>query len=386
MFRSEGNEWRAHYCNDPHQALKLLDKEQFDIIFSDIRMPSMNGIELLTQVKIRHPDVARIVLSGYADRSILLKSTMVCHQYLSKPCDIGQIVATVSQVCAMQNLVRDPDLRILVSGIGNLPSLPALYLEILDEISSDDGSIHGAGKIIAKDVNMSAKILQLVNSSFFGFPRKIDSILEAVNFLGFDLIRSLVLGDKIFACFDSGPSMIADIEKIWSASIRSSHLANQLAREAGLDDAGCSATLLAGMLQDIGISILASNRPEKYSSITQNIDDEDKPRWQREQAVFGHSHAEVGAYLLALWGFPVEIVNTVNFHHRPSSAPEPDQFTALSAVYIANLLLAESAIPLAEYEIPDYDYLNSIGALDYYSEWKKSFQEGKATTESGQPK
>jgi HD-like signal output (HDOD) protein len=242
-------------------------------------------------------------------------------------------------------------------------------------MSAKDGSIHRVGEIITGDISMSAKILQIVNSSFFGMPRKIDSISEAVSYLGFDLIRSLVLGNKIFSSFSSDNIAGLSMQRIWQSGNKVSLVAKKLAGECELNVQSYSASVLAGMLQNLGILVMANGLPDKYRQVIALDPQEFGSLCSRERAIFGHSHAEVGAFLLTLWGLPVEIVDAVAFHHNPSASSAAETLNSLAVVYIANLLVAESNFCFGETENTDYDYLDKIGVTEKFVLWRKRYSE-----------
>jgi len=180
MLRGMRNEWEMEFAASGHEALGILAGRQFDVIVTDMRMPGMDGCQLLNHVKKLHPQVVRIVLSGQSDNDMIMKSVGPAHQFLSKPCDAEILKTTVARVCSMWNLLDDEALIKVVSGIESLPSLPQLYSEVVDEVNSAEGSLNRVGEIISKDSGMSAKILQLVNSAFFGLPRQVTSPVRAV--------------------------------------------------------------------------------------------------------------------------------------------------------------------------------------------------------------
>ena len=201
MLRGMRNEWEMEFATSGHDALKILDGKRFNVIVTDMRMPGMDGCQLLNHVKELHPQVVRIVLSGHSDKDMVLKSIGPVHQFLSKPCDAETIKTTVARVCSMRDIMEDEALIKVVSGVESLPSLPELYSEVVDEVNSAEGSLNRVGEIISRDSGMSAKILQLVNSAFFGLPRHITSPVRAVQLLGLETVKALVLTVKIFSMF-----------------------------------------------------------------------------------------------------------------------------------------------------------------------------------------
>ncbi|MBU2453622.1 MAG: HDOD domain-containing protein, partial [Proteobacteria bacterium] len=191
--------WDMEFSEGAVNALELLEKQSFDVIVSDMRMPQMDGATLLKIVQEKYPTMVRIVLSGYSDQEMTMKSVKSAHQYLSKPCDKKVLITAITRACSLQDLLNKKPLQHLLGGIESMPSIPALYAQIMEELRSAEASTASVGKIIAKDMGMTAKVLQLVNSSFFGIPRHISNVTEAVVMLGMDVVKSLVLGIEVFS-------------------------------------------------------------------------------------------------------------------------------------------------------------------------------------------
>src|SRR5205823_2460457 len=171
----------------------------FDVILTDIRVPGMNGIDLLARTQELYPGVVRIVLSGQSDRDLMLKSAFNAHQYLSKPCDAAALTATIARAVALKATFTDKSLQALVSGAGTLPSIPSLYDELMRRLQDPDCCAQDMADIIARDAAMTAKILQLANSAFFGIPRRIADPKDAVLYLGLDTVKSLALNVGVFS-------------------------------------------------------------------------------------------------------------------------------------------------------------------------------------------
>src|SRR5260221_7430114 len=320
------------------KALEVMSQSPMDVVVSDMRMPGMNGAELLGEVMKRHPKTVRLILSGHADQDLILKCVGATHQYLSKPCDPYTLKAAVLRALALQNSVHDEKLQQLISQLDRLPSIPSLYTEILEKLQDAEVATDAIGGIIAKDMGMTAKILKLVNSSFFGLRRQISSAAEAVAYIGIDSIKSLVLSFNLFSQFEKAKLGEFSIERLWSHSQATAAAAKQIARLEAAEQRIVDEAFVAGLLHDTGKLVLASSRPEQYEKVlhvqqAQNLDSS-----AAEEQTFGANHAEVGGYLLSLWGLPVSVVEAIAFHHGPSRSPNK-AFSPLTAVHAANLLV-----------------------------------------------
>jgi HD-like signal output (HDOD) protein len=370
MLRGMRNEWEMAFASSGHEALKILAGGQFDVLVTDMRMPGMDGCQLLEQVKGLYPQIIRIVLSGHSDMGMVLKSVGPAHQFLSKPCDPETLKATVARVCSIQNLLEDDALIKVVSGIETLPSLPELYSEVVEELKSTNSSLNRIGEIISKDSGMSAKILQLVNSAFFGLPRQITSAVKAVQFLGLDTVKALVLTVKVFSMFSRSNLAECSLDALWRHSFGTGLCARAMAIEDGWEQESIDETFTAGLLHDIGKLILLENFPAECRKIY--MEKGHIPHLHdAEYVIFGTTHAHVGAYLLGIWGLSEQIVKTVAYHHSPSLCPDPSP-KALAAVYVANIFNSDGTCGLETEPVPelDTDYLERQGIADRVSSWR----------------
>ncbi len=370
MLRSMRHEWQMHFALSGAEALTILAAQSIDVIVSDIRMPGMDGAQLLHEVKQQYPHIVRIILSGYAEKALIMKSVGAAHQYLAKPCDAETLKATVSLACAMRNLLADEKLRRLVSQMHTVPSLPALYAELVEELNVADSSLKKIGAIIKQDIGMTVKILQLVNSAFFGLRRRISDVTEAVNLLGLDTITSLALAAGVFSQFESQSSSPYTIIDLWRHSSTVGTIAKRIATEefpAATQDA-----FTAGLLHDIGEVVLAANLPQQFAAVQELVAHENKSELEAEKQIFEATHPDVGAYLLGLWGLPNPVVEAVAFHHAPG-ASLTDSFTALTAVHVAESLSHERGNSSAPLQHPyDVEYLTKLSLLEKLPTWQES--------------
>lgn len=373
MLRPMHQEWEMAFAPNGMEAIAILSREPIDVVVSDMRMPGMDGAELLNEVKTKFPQVVRIVLSGHSEQEAIFRSIGPAHQYLTKPCDPEVLKSTISRACSVRDVLADYRLRQLVSQVGSLPSLPGLYIELLNELKSENVSMNKVGSIIAKDIGMTAKILQLVNSAFFGLPRHVAAPSEAVAFLGIDTIKSLVLSLHVFTTFDQSKIKFFSIEKLLAHSVATGKLVGNLASEEKLDKVTKEQAVMAGFLHDAGQLVLASSLPKKYALIAESMRDNKLTLHDAEYECFGATHAEVGAMLLGLWGLPTPIVEAVAFHHSPSKSAEK-KLTPLTLVHIADCLMNELCEAGSEGETAgslDMDYLAALGIADKLPCWKE---------------
>lgn len=370
MLRGQRKVWEMEFANGGTAALERMEAQPFDVVVSDMRMPGIDGAELLTRVSELYPHTVRLVLSGQSEHEKIFRAVGPAHQFMSKPCDPEVLVQTIQRACGLQSQLHDQALIQLISQIDTLPSLPSIYRDLVHELESDDASLDRVADMIGSDMGMTAKVLQLVNSSFFGLPQHVSCPKHAVSMLGLNVIRPLALSAHAFSEYEvpdlDGFSLNSSIEHCLAVATAARSIAEAETQDAHtINDA-----FIAGMMHDIGKLILSSKLTEKFAEALQLAKSETLSLPEAEFKVFGTSHAQVGAHLLGLWGLPNPIVEAVAFHHNPSESTN-EGFTPLTAVHAANVL-QHNQFPADETPVrPNWDdnYLNHIGFSDRTEAW-----------------
>lgn len=371
MLDSMTDEWEMSFANSGQEALDLLAKEPFDVIVSDMRMPGMTGVELLNEVRRRHPEVVRLALSGQSSKESVLHSVGPIHQYLPKPCDEETLKSTLVRLCAVRNLLAVDPLQPLLAQLEYLPSLPSLYERLMRECRAQDGSLQEVGRIISQDMGMSAKLLQLVNSAFFGMPRHIASPAQAVVALGMETVRALALTVCVFSQFEEAAISEFGLRPLWRHSAAAGFLAKRIATAEGMEAKAADHALMAGLLHDTGKLVFAAMLPEQYRGALELAAREKTGVFEAERRQIGASHAEVGAYLLGLWGFPYAVIEAVAYHHCPVQVPV-QQFSVLTAVHVAEGLSHEPGARDGDAASRiDRSYLEGLGVAERLAGWRE---------------
>ncbi len=337
LLRRRRRQWKMSFALGGAEALSRLAEERFDVVVSDMRMPHIDGVAVLTEVHKRYPETARIVLSGFSDQEMALRATSVAHQFLSKPCEGETLANVIQRACDLQDLIDDEAIRKIVGNIDALPVLPRIYTELTYALSGEESNTKKVASILQQDMAVCAKVLQMVNSSFFRLARKVTSIEEAVTYLGIETVKSLTLATKVF---DSSTANIQvsglSIPALQEHALHVAAISKYIAPKGKQEDA-----FTAGMLHDIGLLILAVGLPRQLEDAMSRAHHEERPLYLVEYELFGTSHAEIGAYLLGLWGLPYPVVEAVAHHHWPQRVPQ-QEYDLLAAVHTAHLLTRET--------------------------------------------
>jgi putative nucleotidyltransferase with HDIG domain len=356
------SEWDMVFVDSGAKALSLMARQPFNIVVTDMRMPEMTGAQLLVEVMKRYPATVRIILSAYAEQDMLLKCVGATHQYLAKPLELATLKGAIGKVAHIRSRLPSEQIQHSLIREDFLPSIPAVYLQIIEALQTPNCEIQQIGELVGSDPALTAKLLQLANSAFVGFAREVSSAEEAVMLLGIGAARSLALSAPIFSSFQARPLDGCSLEEVWNHSLSVGHRAKEIARMEGASEEVLEQTFTAGVLHDVGKVLLAENATLHYSEIMARAHESGRPLFEIEREVFQVTHAQVGAYLLDLWGLPAPLVEAIALHHTPSEALEP-AFGPLAAVHVANALEQIEGTPgqmLAPNSI-DTDYLRKLG-------------------------
>ena len=276
----------------------------------------------------------------------------------------------IERACHLKALLHDDSIRRTVGALGELPALPRTYHALTLALADSNISLQKIALIVEVDVGITAKILQLVNSAFFGMARSITNIQNAVNYLGISTLKSLVLSVEVFRVFaPKGPLQGFSLEDLQRHARLTAYIAARLPLPNHLVDIA----MVAGMLHDVGKLIMAWKLPERFRKLLAEGAEQQCPLYKVEEREYGFSHAEIGAYLLGLWGLPYAVVEAVALHHAPDRVPHQN-FDAASAVYIANLLAQEldssSPLPGENGLQSNPEYLVSLGVQKDIPNWR----------------
>ncbi len=380
MLRSMRGEWEMEFLDSGAKALLRMWQCPFDAIVSDMHMPNMNGADLLNEVMMHFPQTVRLVLSGHADQDLILKCVGATHQYLSKPCDAEMLKSIIQRASSVESSLHNERIQKLVARMDRLPTIPTLYTQILESVRNPYTTIEEVGDIIGRDIGMTTKILKLVNSGFFGLGWKISSPAEAANYLGLDLIRSLVLSVNAFSQFDSMPIESFSLESLLNHSLQTAAAAKTIALEETADRSLADQSFIAGMLHDVGKIVLAANFPKECATAFQFAARGGVTFAAAEKEIFGADHASIGGYLLGLWGLPPPVVEAIAFHHHPNLNSKKT-FTPLAAVHVANVFVHDQASQPCAFRVSPIDgnYLEELSLSDHIDSWRAAAQNPLST-------
>jgi HD-like signal output (HDOD) protein len=216
-----------------------------------------------------------------------------------------------------------------VRRIKNLPTVPGIVAKISRIVENPETSVAEVGRLIAQDQVLSAKVLRMANSAFFGMSRKISSISQALVILGFEVVKGLVLTSSVFDMIQKS------MAGLWEHSIGCAAASGVIAAHLGRDDA--EEVLVAGLLHDLGKVVLALNLPAEMRLVQEKVEADDVCFYEAEAQVLDFDHAEIGQWLAEHWNLPESIAEPMRLHHRPEKAVLKPEWTAI--VHMADIIV-----------------------------------------------
>jgi HD-like signal output (HDOD) protein len=374
-LRRHRDTWQMEFVTSAQDAIRILDEQPFDVVVSDMRMPGMDGAQLLSHVQIHNPNVIRFMLSGQSDQECIQQAVTRTHQYFTKPCDPESLLQAISRSCDLRDRLMNPSLRAAVARMTSLPSLPQVYHQLMEEFESREPCVRRVGELIEQDVAMTARLLQLINSSYFGFAHTIERPAQAAALLGINTLRPIVLSAAIFSQFEARDDSLFSLEDFSHHSTAVGQAAQRLAAHHKMPRHMVCDTQMAGFVHDVGKLLLATHMTSHYEDMLRKLPSCDGTQVDLELELLGTTHADVGAHLLGLWGLPEPIVEAAIYHHAPRECP-CEHFSPLTAIHIADVLVHQQAHDnLAPRVALDVDYLTRVGIIDELSAWERIVDE-----------
>jgi HD-like signal output (HDOD) protein/CheY-like chemotaxis protein len=300
--------WDLHFADSGKAALALIDRvPRVDVVVTDMRMPQMDGADLLMRIRACSPTTTRIILSGQSDHEAVYRAIGPAHQYLAKPCDVDTLVDVIARLGAGPCTSVQEPVRTFIGQVDRLPPQPEVFVRLTAELASPNSDIGTIGEIVAADVALTTEMLRMVNSAFFGVYGEVDSIERAVSLLGMDVVRGLVLGSRLFEPIVEMEPWL-DLRALATRSRSIAFAARGLALRAGATHATAGGAFLAGMVSEVGLLVFARIADVVADDLARLNNECDIAA---ELATFGGNRFCVGSTLLRLWGFSPAIVEAV---------------------------------------------------------------------------
>jgi len=372
MLYQMRRQWKMEFVTAASDALKVMEHTHYDVIVSDLRMPGMDGIELLEKVRIKYPDTIRFMLSGYAEQIAQGRAAKCVHQYLSKPSSADYLKKMISRAVDLKGRLKSKEVTKIVSSLRSLPVMPNVYQEVIDVLGKPECSSRQVGKIIARDIGMSSKILQVVNSAFYGRSGNIAEPIHAVVYLGLKTVEALMLTQGIFSKLPDETAERFFVSALQEHCVRVGALARAICLSEEMTEDQAEIASMAGILHEAGKMILITKFPDEYERAISISRQKQIPLYEVERDIIGVTHAELGGCLLDLWGLPNMMIESATFHHEPWFCSD-NEFSIVSAVYAANVIDHQLCCSRGDgwFENVNSEYLEQLGIAGRWMKWER---------------
>ena len=343
-FRAEAPTFELFSCASPEIALDLLQQRTFQCVVADFGEDAKRCTEFLHRVSEQVPEVIRFaLLAAPEEGAMTLPEIETANQTLSESVPADDLFSALNSAMEIAaRSIQAPELNRLLSGFSKLPSAPTLYFDLKELLDDPDSDNRQVAALVSTDPVVSARILRLANSAFYGLPRTVTEVHEAVTYLGTGMISALVLTIHIYQQL---PIPGFNIEALWKHGMAISALARQTARQIGCRGQEIGAAGTAGLLHDMGQLVFLYNLPERYVPLFRQAGDDERRLVELEREAFGVDHAELCAHLISLWGLPENVVEAVAGHHQPLDAGSGVVASPAEALRIAEWMMHTALNP-----------------------------------------
>ncbi len=365
LAKGLNDQWETTFVGSGAEALTTTKQKKYDVVISQMTLPDMVAVRLFKEVAQSNPGSVRIILTQDMSRQAALQAASCVHQCISLPCDPEDLRKTIENSLGLHRKLNNPELQARIASIKALPSPPELYTKLVAELQKDEASISKISKMIKQDIAISTKLIQLINSAFFGLRNTVDNTQQAITMLGLETVRSLVLTAGMFDQFVDPGLPGLSIKSVYDRSLEVGASARLIANSLGLRKRQIEDSLMAGMLHEVGLLILANHFPDELKQAFSMVSDGSISLRDAVQKVLGVSDSEIGAHLLSMWGLPDSILEAVALHCQPSLCPCP-MMNALTTVHIAYALRHDESnrITKDKASAVDLEYLRILELSD----------------------
>ncbi|BCJ49554.1 signal transduction protein [Actinoplanes sp. NBRC 14428] len=323
-LRGRRAEWDMEFATSGALALELLARTPFDVVVSDMRMPGMDGAELLAETSRAHPHAARVVLSGHIEPEAIVEVAMAGHRFLIKPSDAESVTAVIEQLLVHTSASHARAARRLAGAVQSVPVLPG-HAEHVAGLRAPDTGLETAVRAATGDIGLAAKLLQLSTSRFFGGRPRNSSVESIVHAMGAPMVQAVAAAGERLAPAGWHPGAGPLLEAAWRHAMATARLVERVASPANRPHAQAAA-----LLQDIGRLVCLAGTDATPATV-------DLAAGTRDGVPF----RDVAVELLHLWGVPAPVVAAVAHRDTPHR-PEPAGLGVAGALRTAHLLVEQA--------------------------------------------
>lgn len=321
-------------ANSGKEALEIMEKVRVDLIISDMRMPFMDGYELLVAVKERYPNVARIILSGFAEKETMTRCIQnnIAMIYLLKPWENEQLLCTINSTLQLQQVLNDNNMEEVANSFIDTITVREESIDELLDLLEKDVELDSLVELVEEDYILSAIILRYVNSTFYGY--NIATVRQALKYFNSNELRNIILSKKLNQTINGDEKIINMKNYLWKHANLRNKITHFIYRKV-IDKEIPEEYRLAGLLYSIGMLALLKIYKNEYVDLINESSLSYSNLLKLEKERYGINHQEAGGHLLDWWGIPFPIVETAFYHHNPQN-PNIINKELINIVYISD--------------------------------------------------
>ena len=361
-------DWQILFIADAAAALDLVSQRKVGIVLASFGTDNAGCEEFFRRLRKKAPEVVRISLLPEQAKNNIAKSLEYAHECIAEHCDISQMEILIARsLDVWEKARRNPRLAELMSSLHTIPTPPALYFDIRDELESPRGTAHSVAQIIAKDPAITAKLLKVANSGFYASPRTIADLDDAITLLGMDLVLALVMSAHLYSQL---PVPGLNLDELWKHSIAVATLAKEIATKAHGSRAIISRCAISGLLHDLGQLVFLANMPDTYFALIRDARGNETKLLEMEREAFGIGHPELGALILSMWDLPEEVVHAIANHHTKDFRSQSEESLTTRAVCVAERMLQDHSLNQSKESTDTQGQADSPSMFDGLTQWK----------------
>lgn len=371
-MKRAGCDWQIERFDHLQSGLEMLAARHYDAIV--VAAPATPDRELayLRQVMQAAPQCVRVLYTPVLSSNYLIKALDVVHRVCLNTNSMAETIGLVEQAIASNRQLSQEKVRRSMAAFKQLPSPPSIFHELTRQLNSERTTSTHIAAVVAKDPALTARLLRIVNSSYFGLPNPVSNIQQAVTLIGTRTLRGLALAGHFGRHYKEAQGWgLFSLEGLQARSLMVARLAQTLAKVATRDPLIRDQAFLAGLLLDIGMVMLATEQGEAYTKIFGYAAKHKQALDLVEMKAFGVTHAQLGANLLTQWNLPPMVVDAVLYHHRPGDYFQ-NGLTPMAIAHAADALLPPltARVDVRINAELDIEFLERAGLDELLPKWK----------------
>ena len=371
-MKRAGCNWDIERFDNLQAGLQMLASRRYDAIVVAAPATPDREVGYLRQVMQAAPHCVRVLFTPVLSSNYLVKALDVVHRVCLNSNSFEETVALVDQAIASNRMLSHEKVRRSMAAFKQLPSPPSIFHELTRQLNSERTTSEHISNVVAKDPALTARLLRIVNSSYFGLRNPVSNIQQAVTLIGTRTLRGLALAGHFGRHYKEAKGWgLFSLEALQARSLMVARLAQTLAKVATKDPLVRDQAFLAGLLLDIGMVMLATEQGEAYTKIFGYAAKHQQSLDLVEMKAFGVTHAQLGANLLTQWNLPPMVVDAVLYHHRPGDYFQ-NGLTPMAIAHAADALLPplEARVDVRINAELDREFLIRAGLDELLPKWK----------------